>query len=160
MTLPELVESGDETNSASESGQEYRIERASHRPYDVDDTSEKAKLDVLQPSGKVCYEDLWQRSVTKEVATNSCIVRTEMVNTDSPNANEKIEFKPGRKPKEGIEGDLIRFMYKDYANNSVSWVQGRLTSRIDKLDDAVDSEWTMNRFRVDTISTIAHWGGP
>ena len=49
-------------------------------------------------------------------------------------------------------------MYKDSANNSISWVQGRLTSRIDKLNDAVDSEWTMNRFRVDNISPIAHWG--
>ena len=140
VTLPELVESGDETDSASESGQEYRIRRASHRPHKADDTSEKAKLDVLQPSGKVFYEDLWQKSVTKEVDTTSCIERKEMMNTDSPNANEKIEFKPGRKPKEAIEGDLIRFMYNDYDNNSVSWVQGRLVSRIDNLDDAVESE--------------------
>ena len=94
------------------------------------------------------------------MTANSCIVRTEIVNTDSQNANEKIEFKPGRKPMEAIEGDLIRFMYNDYDNNSVSWVQGRLASRIDNLNDAVDSEWAMNRFRVDTISTIAHWGGP
>ena len=89
------------------------------------------------------------------MAANSCIVRTEIVNTDSQNANEKIEFKLGRKPKEAIEGDLIRFMYNDYDNNSVSWVQGRLASRIDNLNDAVDSEWRMNRFRVNTISTIA-----
>ena len=117
-------------------------------------------MDVFQPPGKIWYEDPWQRSITKEMADNSCIVRTERVNTDSQNANEKIEFKLGRKPKEAIEGDLIRFMYNDYDNNSVSWVQGRLTSRIDNLDDAVDSEWTMNRFRVDNIIPIANWGNP
>ena len=35
-----------------------------------------------------------------------------------------------------------------------------MINRIDKLEDAVDSEWMKNRFRVDTISTIAHWGNP
>ena len=51
-------------------------------------------------------------------------------------------------------------MYKDSANKSTSWIQGRLSNRIDKLDDAVNSEWTMNRFRVDNIIPIAHWGNP
>ena len=98
LALPELVESEDENDSASESDQEYRTERASHRTYDADDTSEKEKLDIFQPPGKIWYEDLWQRSVTKEVAVNSCIVRKEIMNTDSQNAREKIEFKTGRKP--------------------------------------------------------------
>ena len=160
FTLPELVESGDETDSACESDQEYRVRRASHRPNKADDTPEKEKFDVLKPSGKVLSEDLWPRSVTEIVDGISCIERKEVMNTDSPNINGKIEFKTGRKPKEAIEGDLIRFMHKDHERNSVSWVQGRLVSRIDSLDDAVESEWAMNRFRVDTINTIAHWGVP
>ena len=83
-----------------------------------------------------------------------------MMNANKPNINEKIEFKPGRKPKEAIEGDMIRFMYNDYENGSVSWLQGRLVSRIDDLEEAVESEWMRNRFKVDTISTIRHWGSP
>ena len=89
-----------------------------------------------------------------------CIDRMKMMNANESVTNEKIEFKPGRKPKEAIEGDMIRFTYSDYDNDSVSWLQGRLVSRIDKLEDAVESEWMRNRFRVDTISTIAHWGKP
>ena len=34
--------------------------------------------------------------------------------------DEKIEFKPGRKPKDAIKGDMIRFMYNGYDNDSVS----------------------------------------
>ena len=41
---------------------------------------------------------------------------------DSQNSDEKIEFMTGRKPKDAIEGDLVRFMYKDSANNSTSWI--------------------------------------
>ena len=111
--LPELVESGDETDSTSESGQEYRIGRANHQPHEANVTSEKAILGVPQPSGKVVYEDLWLRSVTKRMDTESCMNNTEMMSTDNPNVNEKIEFKSGRKPKEAIEGDLIRFMHND-----------------------------------------------
>ena len=197
MTLPELVESGDETMPASESGQEYRKGRTNHWSHETNDISEKMRLNVLQSSDSIVREDLWKKIVTKEADsyscgerkdiidaddstasdlvgheelwkkivtkeadTYSCGERKEIIDADNSIAEEKIEFRPGRKPKEAIEGDLIRLMYKDYDNNSVSWVQGRLVSRIDKLDDAVKSEWTMNRFRVDTISTIAHWGGP
>ena len=71
-----------------------------------------------------------------------------------------MTFSSDRKPKDAIEGDLVRFMYKDPANESTSWIQGRLSSRIDKLDDAINSEWMMNRFRVDNISSIVHWGNP
>ena len=151
LTLTDLVESEDETDSESEMDQEYSIEKASNRTYDTDDTSEKEKLDIFQPSGKICYGNPWKKCMTRKITDNSCIEKTEVENIDSQNANEKIEFKTGRKPKEAIEGDLKRFMYKYSANNSISWVQGRLTSRIDKLNDAVDSEWTMNRFRVNNI---------
>ena len=72
----------------------------------------------------------------------------------------KNRVQAGKKPKEAIEGDMIRFMYNDYENGSVSWLQGRLVSRIDELEDAVESEWMRNRFKVDTISTIGHWGSP
>ena len=94
---------------------------------------------------------------TPGVKPNNVNDRKKMMNANESGTNEKIEFKPGRKPKDAIEGDMIRFMYNDYDNDLVSWLQGRLVSRIDKLEDAVDSEWMKNRFRVDTISTIAHW---
>ena len=57
VTLPDLVESEDETDSDSETEQEYSIETASHRTYDTDDSSEKEKLDIFQPPGKILYED-------------------------------------------------------------------------------------------------------
>ena len=71
-----------------------------------------------------------------------------------------IEFRLGRDPKEAIEGDLIRFLHKNHDNNSVSWVQGRLVSRLDKLEDAIRTEWTMNRFTVDITNIISYWGDP
>ena len=77
-----------------------------------------------------------------------------------PGNTEPLEFKPGRKPKEAIEGDVIRFLYSDYDDDSVSWLQGRLNSRIDKLETAVESGWLDNRFKVDMISIITHWGNP
>ena len=45
LTLPELVESGDETDSDSnpESDQEFRIERVNHQPGSAPDISECAK---------------------------------------------------------------------------------------------------------------------
>ena len=112
LTLPNLVESGDETDSDSDPF----IHKAAHV------ATGRAQLNVLHPSGTSLYGDLRQRSITKEMNTISCI---DMMNANKPNINEKIEFKPGRKPKEAIEGDMIRFMYNDYDNGSVSWLQGR-----------------------------------
>ena len=106
----------------------------------VDATLEKAQLDSFRPLGKLLYEGLWQKSIGKEMNIISCKDRTKMMNANKPVINEKIEFKPGRKPKEAIEGDMIRFMYNDYDDGSVSWLEGRLLSRIDTLEDAVESE--------------------
>ena len=51
---------------------------------------------------------------------------------------------------------MIRFLYSDH--NSVCWLQGRLNSRVDTLETAVKSGWVNNRFEVDMISTLTHWG--
>ena len=104
--------------------------------------------------------DLWRRNVTEEADIYLGEERKEIMDKTRSSASEMIEFRPGRDPREAIEGDLIRFLHKDHDNNSVSWVQGRLVSRIDKLEDAVRTEWTMNRFTVDITSTINYWGDP
>ena len=128
VALPELIESEDEIDSESEIEQEDNIETSSHQTWDTDDSSEEKKRNIFRPSGK----------------ENSCMKKIKVESIDSQNSDEKIEFMTGRKPKDAIEGDLIRFMYKDPANESTSWIQGRLSSRIDKLDDAINSEWMMN----------------
>ena len=69
MSLPELVESGDETMPASESGQEYGKGRANQWSHETNDISEKMRLDVLQSSDLVVHEDLWKKIVTKEADT-------------------------------------------------------------------------------------------
>ena len=88
------------------------------------------QLDSFYPLGKSLYEGLWQKSTGEEINTISCKNRTKMMNSDEPSVNEKIEFRPGRKPKEAIEGDMIRFMYNDYDNGSVSWLEGSVNDKL------------------------------
>ena len=43
----------------------------------------------------------------------------EMKDNKEPENTESFEFKPGRRPKEAIEGDVIRFLYSpsdDYSS--------------------------------------------
>ena len=69
-----------------------------------------------------------------------------------------IEFKPAKKPEEATQGDLIRFMYSPSNDPSVYWLQGALSRRIDNYETAERSGWRMNRFEVNKISIIKHWG--
>ena len=82
----------------------------------------------------------------------------EMISHRKPGDTEHLEFKPGRKPEDAAEGDVIRFLYSN--DNSIHWLQGRLNSRIDSLETAIKSGWMNNRFKVDMISVITHWGYP
>ena len=106
----------------------------------------KGAIDNNNPAGSnlIGHLDPWRRNVTEEADVYPGEERKEIIDKTRSSASEMIEFRPGRDPKEAIEGDLIRFLHKDHDNNSVSWVQGRLVSRIDKLEEAVRSEWTMN----------------
>ena len=74
--------------------------------------------------------------------------------------DKNVIFSPTRKPRDAIEGDILRFLYTDPSNNSTSWVQGRLACRLDRLDDAMNSEWMMNRFRINDIKDINYWSNP
>ena len=76
--------------------------------------------DNLTASDLIVHKDLWKRNVTEEADTYSCEERKEIIDRNSLNVKEKIEFRPGRNPKEAIEGDLIRFLHKEHDNNSVS----------------------------------------
>ena len=69
-----------------------------------------------------------------------------------------IEFKPPKKPEEAKQGDVIRFMYSLSNDPSVYWLQGVLSRRIDDYETAEKSGWQMNRFKVNKISIIKHWG--
>ena len=117
----------------------------------------KGAIDNDNPAGSnlIGHLDPWRRNVTEEADE-----RKEIIDKTRSSANEMIEFRPGRDPKEAIEGDLIRFLYKNHDNNSVSWVQGRLVSRLDKLEDAIKTEWKTNRFTVDITNIINYWGDP
>ena len=105
----------------------------------------------------VSREDLWERNVRRKADSYSCEERKENVSINSLDAKKKITFRPGRDPKEAIEGDFIRFLHRN-CDDSVSWLEGRLVGRIDKLEDAIRSKWTTNRFTVYISSTINHWG--
>ena len=70
------------------------------------------------------------------------------------NNDENVMFSSDRKSRDAIEGDVIRFLYTDPSNNSTSWIQGRLASRLDRLDDALNSEWAINHFRINDIRAI------
>ena len=61
----------------------------------------------------------------------------ETMGNREPGDTEQLEFKPGRKPKEAIEGDMVRFLYSN--DDSIYWLQGRLNSRIDSLETAIES---------------------
>ena len=54
--------------------------------------------------------------------------RKEMIVQDD---DENVIFSPTRKPRDAIEGDILRFLYTNPSNSSTSWVQGRLTCRLD-----------------------------
>ena len=69
-----------------------------------------------------------------------------------------IEFKPAKKPEGATQGDVIRFMYSPSNDPSAYWLQGTLSRRIDKFETAEKSGWRMNRFKVNKISVIKHWG--
>ena len=71
-----------------------------------------------------------------------------------------LEFKHGKRPEEAKQGNVIRFMYSPNGDPSAYWLQGTLNSRIDKLETAVKSGWRKNRFEVNKISIIKHWGDP
>ena len=73
---------------------------------------------------------------------------------------KSLEFKPGKRPEEAIQGNVIRFMYSPSSDPSAYWLQGTLNSRIDKLETAVKSGWRKNRFEVNKISIIKYWGDP
>ena len=68
---------------------------------------------------------------------------TEMMDNKEPGNTASLEFKPGRRPKEAIEGDVIRFLYSPNDDYSAYWLQGTLNSRIDKLETAVESGWLL-----------------
>ena len=69
-----------------------------------------------------------------------------------------LEFLPGRKPEVVDVGETIRFMHRSHDGSSSYWLQGILDKRIDKYEDAKKSRWNRNRFRVNSISIIKHWG--
>ena len=50
----------------------------------------------------------------------------EMMGNEEPDSTEQLEFKPGRKPKDAIEGDMIRFLYSN--DDSVHWLQEGYTA--------------------------------
>ena len=74
--------------------------------------------------------------------------------------DKNVIFSSTRKPRDAIEGDILRFLYTDPSNNATSWVQGRLACRLDRLDDAMNSDWMMNRFRIKDIKTADCWSNP
>ena len=136
--------------------QDFSIEEACHHTYNADSIFGKEELDIFQPSGMIQHGNPRKQCMTKTSGKD----KAEIEYMNKEDDSKKIKFKTGRNPAEAIEGDLIKFMHKDYVHNSTSWVQGRLSKRIDKLNDAINSEWKMNRFRVDNMSTIVHWGEP
>ena len=93
--------------------------------YSCEERKEIIDTDIPAAPGLIGHEDLWERNVKREADSYSCGERKESIGRNSLIAKEKIEFRPGRNPKEAIEGDLIRFLHKNHDNNSVSWVQGR-----------------------------------
>ena len=54
---------------------------------------------------------------------------------------KSLEFKPGKRPEEAIQGNVIRFMYSPSSDPSAYWLQGTLNARIDKFETAVKSGW-------------------
>ena len=73
---------------------------------------------------------------------------------------KSLESKPGKRPEEARQGDVIHFMYSPNSDPSAYWLQGTLNNRIDKLETTVESGWRKNRFEVNKISIIKHWGDP
>ena len=90
----------------------------------------------------------------------SCMRKMKEEKINVRNNDENVMFSSDRKPRDAIEGDAIRFLYTDPSNDSTSWMQGRLASRLDKLDDALNSEWAMNRFRINDIRAVNYWSNP
>ena len=113
---------------------------SSNDPRTICFTPGGAQSDDIHPSGRTSSDDMWERSTGNKAHSGPCINRMEILGTCKAVTTRKLEFKPGRKPKEAIEGDMVRFLHNDYVKGSVSWLQGRLISRIDKLEDAVESE--------------------
>ena len=71
-----------------------------------------------------------------------------------------LEFKHDKRPEEAIQWKVIRFMYSSNSDSSAYWLQGTLKARIDELKTAEKSGWRKNRFEVNKISIIKHWGDP
>ena len=61
-----------------------------------------------------------------------------------------LEFVPARKPE--------HFMYNQGNGQSAYWMQGTLEKRLDKYNVAKESKFTRNRFRVNKLSIVNHWG--
>ena len=55
-------------------------------------------------------EDLWERHMRIEADSYAREEKKESISIIDLDAKEKIMFRPGRDPKEALEGDLIRFL--------------------------------------------------
>ena len=85
-----------------------------------------------------------------------------MVSNDKDNEKVKLtrvlEFVPARKPEQAKIGEIVRFMYNPGDGHSAYWLQGTLEKRLDKYNVAKESKFTRNRFRVNKLSIVSHWG--
>ena len=87
------------------------------------------------------------------------MLNPHMMTTERQGEDTKVlEFLPGRKPEVVDVGETIRFMHRSHDGSSSYWLQGILDKRIDKYEDAKKSRWNKNRFRVNSLGIIKHWG--
>ena len=71
--------------------------------YSYEEKKEIMDTDNLTASDLIVHKDLWKRNVTEEADTYSCEERKEIIDRNNLKVKEKIEFRPGRNPKEAIE---------------------------------------------------------
>ena len=79
-------------------------------------------------------------------------------NSETIKVTKVLQFFSDTQPKDAKLGETIRFMHNPGDGSSVYWIQGTLSKRMNKYDVAKKSGWTKNRFRVNSISVISHWG--
>ena len=85
-----------------------------------------------------------------------------MVSDDKDSEKVKLtkvlEFVPARKPEQAKLGEVVCFMHNLGNGLSAYWMQGTLDKRLDKYSVAKESKFTRNRFRVNKLSIVNHWG--
>ena len=85
-------------------------------------------------------------------------IQTKTIHDEEPEYTKLLELESEKRPEKAVQGNVIWFLYIPINDPLVYWLEGILSNRIDEYEVARESGWRQNRFVVNKIKIIKHWG--